>query len=305
MRSRSQRSLLFSLISLSVLALAFQNCSQPGKIDLSPIEETLASMSAEDSAAIEAGAEEALPPLPGQDMTQEAALPPPPGQDMIQEEATVTGSGIPKNPTELSQQCSEAASKGKITRLSRNLEFPNPGKACRWGADGNLSVQDKYVQARTEQSLKFELPPGSIICDVKLSNLEEQSFKYDDNIIITMNGLVLASTTNFSRHFESIAGLSRYSWDNLVHQPAQNSATDTVLSKQYCAGTASGLSSCSFPETQKIGRVNLNFSSEIIQTILGVTSPDTLQLSMITTGDNDSTDCQHVPLTFAVEVDYY
>jgi hypothetical protein len=133
----------------------------------------------------------------------------------------------------------------------------------------------------------------------------QSNFHYDDNIIMTLNDYIMASTTDFSKYFTASSGFYKYDWSQLVNKPAQNNPEDTVLEKQYCAGQASGLASCSFPQTETFGKIQLQFDERVIQQVLGMTTPLSLKLGVITTGDNDSTDCQHTPINLSVEVLYY
>lgn len=205
----------------------------------------------------------------------------------------------------LIKSCDDMKARGKTSIQTSQVTFEDPAKACQWGMNGNLSVKDKYVRGRIEQYKQLSIPSGSTVCHVKLVNIDEQNFRYDDNIILTLNNYILASTTNFSQHFSQTNGFYKYDWSKLVDKAAQNTQADTVISKQYCVGASSGLSQCLFPATQTLGRVQLEFNERIIENILGMTSASSLNLGMITTGDNDSTDCQHVPLRFAIEVEYF
>ena len=96
----------------------------------------------------------------------------------------------------------------------------------------------------------------------------------------------------------------------MINKDGQVGAADTTPDKQYCAGSESNTSSsiqsvCSFPITEQTGNVNLNFSDSIIQRILGLSTAESVKLGVITTGDNNGTDCQHVDLNFEVKVHYF
>lgn len=201
--------------------------------------------------------------------------------------------------------CEDAKARGKVSVFAKQVTFEDTGKTCSWGVNGNLSIKNGYVRARTEQLQAVSLPTGATVCNIKMENIDRQNFRYDDNILLTLNQYILASTTNFSRHFTSSQGYYKYDWSRLVDKGAQNSATDTTIDKQYCAGGSEGFSECYFPKTETVGNIELKFDERVIQSILGITSANSLELGMVTTGDNDSTDCQHVPVRLAIEVEYY
>lgn len=212
----------------------------------------------------------------------------------------------PTNPVDtLMKSCDEAKSRGKLQTHTSPLTFENPNKVCDWGQNDNLDIKNGYVRARTEQLSMVSIPEGATICQVKMVNLDQQDFLYDDNIILTLNKYIIASTTDFSRHLTNTNGFVRYDWAKLVDKPAQNTAADTTPDKQYCAGKMEGFSDCLFPKTETVGTIHLQFDERVMQNILGMTTPNQLELGLVTTGDNDSTDCQHVPVRFMIEVSYY
>jgi hypothetical protein len=189
--------------------------------------------------------------------------------------------------------------------MKTNVLFDDDKKVCDWGHNGNLSTLDKYVRARIEKYQTVTIPANATICDIQMEQPNQSNFHYDDNIIMTLNDYIMASTTDFSKYFTASSGFYKYDWSQLVNKPAQNNPEDTVLEKQYCAGQASGLASCSFPQTETFGKIQLQFDERVIQQVLGMTTPLSLKLGVITTGDNDSTDCQHTPINLSVEVLYY
>jgi hypothetical protein len=214
-------------------------------------------------------------------------------------------SAPPMGVNNLVKSCADAKSSGKLRSYSSEVLFEDPKKTCDWGLNGNLKIRDGYAQARAEQYLTIDLPPGATVCNINLENVNQQNFFYDDNIILTLNDYILASTTNFSRHFTTSNGFYKYDWTSLVGKSAQNGASDTTPEQQYCAGKSQGLAQCLFPATETVGTIDLQFDERVIQTILGMTNPNQMKLGMITTGDNDSTDCQHVPVRLSINVDWY
>lgn len=214
--------------------------------------------------------------------------------------------GNPPGVDNLINSCADAKARGKIQVKTVQINFEDNVDQCPFGTGDNLSSKNGYVRARIEQAQKVDVPSGATVCQVSMDNFEQQSFLYDDNIILTLNSYILASTTNFSKHLQSANGYYKYDWSRLVDKDAQNGAADSTPANQYCAGKADGLSSCLFPQTETVGRVDLQFNERVVQNILGMTSASDITLRMITTGDNDAkTDCHHSPVRLLVQVEYF
>ncbi len=216
--------------------------------------------------------------------------------------------GLPQNPQTLSSACAEAKTSGRLRTKLLTASYPDTGKACDWNQNGNLSQLNQFIRARHEQRQVFQvahIADGKVsICHIKLASSGDSRFYYDDNVFITLNNYILASTSNFTRHLEAVNGFFRYDWNHLINKPAQNSGADTVLSQQYCAGAAAGQSACEFPQTETAGTAKLHFGETVIQNILSITNASQFELGVITTGDDDLTDCQHVPINLNLDVAY-
>lgn len=259
------------LISTILLLGLFQNCSKPG-IAISKILPP-----AVDETAVPSAEESPLPPA-------KESTPPPP---------------------DLVHDCKDAKDRGKIQNMKTEVTFEDPAQTCAWGKNGNLQQIEAVLTARTEQFKSITIPSGFTVCNIELSNRQQQNFRYDDNIILTMNQYIIASTTNFTRYLTDSNGYFKYDWSRLVGKGAQASAPDSTPDKQYCPGKTLGNASCLFPQTETVGKIELSFNERIIQNILSLTSPHKIELGMITTGDNNTTDCQHVPVVFSISIDYY
>lgn len=211
----------------------------------------------------------------------------------------------PQDPEVVYANCDSAKSAGKLIHKQLQVVFDNQGKTCHWGANGNLPILNGYVRARTENVQTLDLPVDAKVCQVKMTHKENTQFIYDDNILITLNNVLMAATTDFEKHFSSKNGIYKYDWNQLVDKLGQLSASDSAPSLQYCFGKSKGLSDCLFPPTETVGNIRLNFNERAIQEALAATVQNKIQIAVITTGDNDNTDCLHTPMTMIVDVDYY
>jgi hypothetical protein len=203
-------------------------------------------------------------------------------------------------------QVRKACENGNYTEKNVAVKFPNPRTpdpklTCAWSQGGNLGLLDGHFQARVEQNVEFDLPVGSKICDMAFS-FPDQSMKYDDHIFLAFDDALLAASYPVDDRLpKSSAGIMTYSWSSLVGTtwPLGNFAY------VYCLGKDEGKSSCHWPETETQGTISMNFDPTILQTITARNIGRTIhQFKFITTGDNDSTDCQHEPLEFSVRVRY-
>lgn len=213
------------------------------------------------------------------------------------------------DPEALIATCQNARSLGKLRVAKFQRSFEDTQQQCEWEKNENLSIQDGTVRARKDQLESFEVANGSstkaTICNILMKSNEVPNFYYDDNVIMTLNGYILASTTDFTRHFESKNGLYKYSWNHLVGKPAQFDPLDSTPDKQYCAGADQKLSHCLFPQTERTGKAEIEIGETVIQTILAMTSSKKIDLGLVTTGDNDpKSDCRHVPIDLTIDVEY-
>lgn len=225
------------------------------------------------------------------------------------ETSDVKLTGDPVDPEILMATCQNARSLGKLRVAKFQRTFEDTQQQCEWEQKGNLSIEDGTVRARKDQLESFEVANGNstkaTICNIMMKSNEVSNFYYDDNVILTLNGYILASTTNFTRHFESQNNLFKYSWDKLVGKPAQFDPLDSTPEKQYCAGADQSLSHCLFPQTERTGKAELEIGETVIQTILAMTTSKKIDLGLVTTGDNDpKSDCRHVPIDLTVDVEY-
>jgi hypothetical protein len=182
-----------------------------------------------------------------------------------------------------------------------HVSFPNPGGQCKWEQDGNLSMLNGFFRARGEQMSDFTLPSGAILCSLTFS-FPQQQFVFDDHFLFTFDGLVLASSYNYDSLLNDVDGFAVYDWSKIA---GKEWYTGTVLEGQFCAGRDQNLSTCSWPNTEQTGAINMSFAPSIIQKIMSFdVARTTHSFSLVTVGDNDSTDCQHAPISFDLSVKY-
>lgn len=181
------------------------------------------------------------------------------------------------------------------------IHFGQPASGCAWGLDGNLGLRNEYFQARTEQPVDVVLAPKSVICDLQF-HFANQPYYYDDQFLLTFNGVVMAASYDFGSLFSVNDSLQEYDWTKMVGRP-WNSAHEGT----YCAGLNQGLAQCSFPVTSTTGVISLDYAPELISQVSARSlGRATHELKWITTGDNDdAVDCRHEPVDLDLEVTYF
>ncbi len=228
----------------------------------------------------------------------------------------------PQTVNDIITNCQKAEAAGKLlisnqvvnfedtrveTKKNEICEFAEPGKMT---GSGNLEIHDGTIQARYEQNRNLALPAGAVICDVQMQN-NLQSFRYDDVFFFSFNGYLLATNdqtavqmklTPQSLKIEAseFTNFYKYDWAQLRTAPFKNEPDD------YCLGSAEGLSSCSWPVSERQGQIKFNFAQSLLVSLSAHVPSENQTFSFVITGDNDrSLDCYHEKLEFAMNVKYY
>ena len=217
----------------------------------------------------------------------------------------------PSSPTPVStstgfENCSKPT---LVKQFQASISFPDlaPGKTCAFGASqtvpnefGNLSKSDSFSRAHLQQNHLVSVPKHKSICSVSLTQIPGP-IRYDDEIFLLLQGKILASSKNYNQYFDKIDDLFTFSWPKLRTKPYSGQAS----LQPYCAGNPS---QCSIPLTETTGQLKISIDQSQITKILtqqaGALDPNALTFSMITTGDNDNTDCRHSPVNLELQVSY-
>jgi hypothetical protein len=202
----------------------------------------------------------------------------------------------PLDPVAVEKSCTTYT----IQRKTTPITFGRSVEGCAWGLNDNMDMHDQHFQARIEQTQTVDLPPGALICGIKLIT-NTTDFYYDDEFILDFKGMVLASSADFTNTFVSEGNYVRYDWGRIKAR-----AWASVPMTPYCAGNDRGLGSCSWPDTSTNGPIVLYYDDQVIREMTALTSTDPVhQFRMTVTGDNDdAVDCRHNPVSFDVEVSY-
>lgn len=187
----------------------------------------------------------------------------------------------------------------------QSLAFPDPGVTCDFGNQGNLGRINRVNTARAEQVVLLNLPADADLCEIEFAP-STQSMKYDDEILLTLNHVVVASSSDFSSLFQVVDGFVRYDWSRLVNTVQLKSLGPQ---SNYCAGRASGEGSCSIPKTETLGTMSLTLAPDLLKRMWIADKASRESgvkpfVSFITLGDNDTNDCRHDGFALDITLKY-
>lgn len=169
---------------------------------------------------------------------------------------------------------------------------------CKWNNSslGNLGKVNGKIQARHEEPVDLAIPAGAVLCDMEL-DFPEQSFIYDDHVVLALNNRILMNTgSDMHQYLQSDGSGYIYDWSKLVGK-----SQDVGGTRLYCNGN----STCNVPSTEQTGKILIDIPKSTIQKIVTMSPQSVNQIKMITTGDDDANDCNHTPISFKVKATYH
>ncbi len=206
----------------------------------------------------------------------------------------------------------ELCANQEVTQTRLELSFDPPAETCAWGQNDNMPFDrinhQLVIAARREQAIEVSIPSHSVLCGVNFE-FEEQDIVYDDEIILTMNQVVLASSQNYGNLFNKQGNYQMYGWPALKGKPYPINDRNV-----YCLGMAEGKGNCVLPPTQRRGRLLIDLHEDVVRQVGVATGLSALardakgakqeakaKFSLVTTGDNDDPiDCKHSGFKFAL-----
>lgn len=183
---------------------------------------------------------------------------------------------------------------GSFTVSEVLASFPTR-KDCSFGANGNLSAQNGYLRARETQSYSIPLPANAVLCEFEVAS-STSNWHYDDFTMLTLNDRVLVSSNESLRvPLTSEAGIFLWDWNNV-----KGSLISNFEATSYCLG-----GTCTIPPHDQQGALNITLNQnsmfELAKQILATSS---LELNLMSFGDNDAEDCFHSGLDLNVRYKY-
>jgi hypothetical protein len=220
---------------------------------------------------------------------------------------SLPGSGSVGNPAPpISSVTDVLASCATGNRSTRTVQviFEESTSTCSYGTDGNRTRRDGVVRARAEKYVSIEIPNSELVCGISLSS-QTQQIKFDDEIFLTFNDIILLSSYNYNNRFQSYANSEDadaflFDWPRLIggFNPGPASPVN-----EYCLGQGQPGAFCTIPQTQSTGAFQLQLSDRE-SALLGYSANVNSQakVGFVITGDDDSSDCKHSRISLDVEI---
>ncbi|HET9238314.1 MAG TPA: hypothetical protein VFO10_13720 [Oligoflexus sp.] len=225
--------------------------------------------------------------------------------------------------------CADAAKNGTLKSKAVPLFFPAKTATCEFEKNDNLSRKNEVIRARREETVELPLQGMTRLCNMKF-DAPQQPMRFDDEIMITLNNLVVASSQDYStksrdRKNNQLVypnglsvdndGLMSYKW--LPPNGMQNLNYLNGDLNKYCLGLdpkqADFAQLCQIPKTSTNGTMSLKLPQDAFLKLAakaGLVFDKQIQavpkatLMFMTTGDNDDSDCQHLDFRMNVTIDY-
>ncbi|WP_141733788.1 hypothetical protein [Oligoflexus tunisiensis] len=232
-------------------------------------------------------------------------------------------------PEEVKLACADAVKNGTLKSKAFPLFFPAKTMTCEFEKNDNLSRKNEVLRARREEFVELPLEGMTRLCNMKF-DAPQQVMRFDDEIMITLNSLVVAASQDYStksKHLEDnlevypngltvdADGLVTYKW--LPPNGMQNLEYFNGKLAKYCLGLDPSKPDfdqlCRIPKTSTNGNMQLTLPQDAFLKLAAkaglvfdkqIQSVPKAQLGFITTGDNDNSDCQHLDFRMTVTIDY-
>jgi hypothetical protein len=222
----------------------------------------------------------------------------------------------PANAQEVVNVCATGVKVKKAFTLSFASTENVTGSLCKWssppevdGRQADDTIRGSYLQ---EQSVT--LPESAVLCGSRLSTSEATLWRYDDEVVLTLNGVVLMTSqdrylwrspeTRTQPIHTALGSGFVFDWAKLAALKQYN--TGSTIDSIYCHGLPRGSASCELPLTQQTGSVKLSLPTQAVAEIsLKANREKKLTYGLLVTGDNDpSIDCKHSGMVIQGEVEY-
>lgn len=200
---------------------------------------------------------------------------------------------------ELAAYCEDATTE----QVTYTIDFGEVGPGCAWGEDGNGEPTQGVMSARFELEEVLDVGEDNIICGVDLdfSGMSSDEVRYDDHFFLTFAGGVIATSNGtFIEHLdEDDNSIPVWDWDNIV-------GTEMPVSERgWCLNSwGDGGTDCEIPESDQLGELTIDFDDDAVERMgYRAWEEQTVSFGLVTTGDNDDSDCYLSDMSFEVTFD--
>ena len=174
------------------------------------------------------------------------------------------------------------------------------GQKCKYGKSGNLSKKDKHVRARREQYVNAPVDGNRLICSFELS-ANQANFNYDDNILLSLNNIVLASNMRFmDKLVQDGNGFYSYDWNRLLRTYHDNGFAPK--DGKFCI---KGTTQCQLPRSEYNQPLKFTMNSSTNKALSNLASQqNSYRFGLVITGDDNTHDCEHSGLNLTMKYKY-
>lgn len=305
---------LFGLVAVLLCSCKPASFNSVEQVEDKPLEQVLAHSSAD--AIFEPGAAVSEEAIEATEITK------------IESTVQVPNETATTNAEALKVACVDAKKNGTLKSKVIPLLFPAKTTSCDFEANDNLSRKNESVRARREEMVDLPLQGMTRLCNMKF-DAPKQNMRFDDEIFLTLNNLLIASSQDYSTKSKDknaqqvyptgldvdANGLTTYKW--LPPNGLQNLDYLNGQLLSYCLGLdaaqADFATLCQIPKTDTNGTMQLTLPQDAFLKLTakaGLIYDKQLQqlprarLAFITTGDDNDSDCQHLDFQMSVTVDY-
>jgi hypothetical protein len=225
---------------------------------------------------------------------QASAAPPPPAESAI-----LPTPELPVTPPDVATLCATSPRKTRVVPVT--FAATN-NRQCPWSEGTNLPAKDGIVRARTEESVSLQTSEKEAICGIKV-NSSQQTIRFDDELTLTFNDVVLLSSYDYSSRYTMMDGMPVYGWDGLKN--AFNPGPATPFNPFCISSPNEPAPVCTVPKTQVPGLFKLNLPADISAKLSEKAILEKrATIGLIVTGDDDAADCNHSEIKLDIELEY-
>ena len=176
---------------------------------------------------------------------------------------------------------------------------------CQWGnrknksSDpyANLWKRDYYLQAREVQTHTLDIPNYAVLCELEVTSHTDDNIQYDDFLVLTLNQYILMLSNHLLLREMPIKN-DFYFWDFAEIKGKYYE----FHGDRFCF---EGYQSCEFPGHDVPGPVDFYIGTDSLSPLASILEKEeSLEFSVIATGDNDRYDCWHTDLYLNIRGSY-
>lgn len=187
----------------------------------------------------------------------------------------------------------------EVDAITETFEVYFPARAgCAFSAEQNLPPRNEYLQARAVDVASIELPAVRTLCDFALRSRSGPAIAFDDDVAILLGTTVLVAGGSGLGldEYPTLGGFPRFGWEDVRGQPFRPRNSPYV-----CLGGGR----CVVPSTEQLGQLDISIESETLIALAETLNLERgVDVSFVTFGDNDPSDCAHGDLRMDLEVSY-